>query len=125
MEAMAKGEEMAPWVFLSPQGYRWDDGNLKRACAKCLEASGLRRIRFHDLRHTYASLLIEQGAHPKYIQEQMGHSSIQVTMDTYGHLFPNRNRGWVNRLDEGGFESQNATQAQPESQESEGISLSA
>ena len=124
MEAMAKGEEVAPWVFLSPQKYRWDDGNLKRAWAKCLEASGLRRIRFHDLRHTYASLLIEQGAHPKYIQEQMGHSSIQVTMDTYGHLFPNRNRGWVNRLDEGVFESQNATQAQPESQDSEGIVLS-
>jgi len=75
----------------------------------CLEASGIRRIRFHDLRHTYASLLIEQGAHPKYIQEQMGHSSIKVTMDTYGHLFPNRERGWADKLDE----ATNATPAQP------------
>ena len=46
----------------------------------------------HDLRHTFASQLIEQGAHPKYIQEQLGHASITMTMDTYGHLFPNRNR---------------------------------
>ena len=45
-------------------------------------------IRFHDLRHTHASLLIARGAHPKAIQERLGHSSITVTLDTYGHLFP-------------------------------------
>jgi integrase len=45
-------------------------------------------IRFHDLRHTHASLLIAMGAHPKAIQERLGHSSITVTLDVYGHLFP-------------------------------------
>jgi len=55
------------------------------------------------LRHTFVSLLIRKGAHPKYIQEQAGHSSIQVTMDTYGHLFPSQNREWVNKLDEESF----------------------
>jgi integrase len=69
---------------------------------------------FHDLRHTYASLLIEQGAHPKYIQEQMGHSSIQVTMDVYGHLFPSSNREWAGKLDKSGWEPKSATQPQPE-----------
>lgn len=54
----------------------------------------------HDLRHTFVSLLIKQDAHPKYIQEQAGHSSIQVTMDTYGHPFTSQNREWVNKLDE-------------------------
>ncbi|MCU1437953.1 MAG: traSA:integrase fusion protein, partial [Naasia sp.] len=44
--------------------------------------------RFHVLRHTYASLLIEAGEHPKVIQERLGHASITETMDTYGHLFP-------------------------------------
>ena len=63
---------------------------------------------------SFASLLIEQGAHPKYIQEQMGHSSIQVTMDTYGHLFPNRNRGLVDRLDMTEVESESAPQSYPE-----------
>ena len=48
----------------------------------------LRRVRFHDLRHTYTSLLIAHGAHPKYIQAQLGHASIQTTLDRYGHLMP-------------------------------------
>ena len=45
-------------------------------------------LRFHDLRHTCAALLVAQGAHPKAIMERLGHSSIQVTLDRYGHLFP-------------------------------------
>lgn len=45
-------------------------------------------IRFHDLRHTCASLLIAQGEHPKLISEQLGHSSIGITMNRYGHLLP-------------------------------------
>lgn len=124
LEAMANGKEKSEWVFLSPNGYRWDDRNLQRRFPRCLEASGLRRVRFHDLRHTYASLLIDQGAHGKYIQEQLGHSSIQVTMDIYGHLFPNRNRGWVNKLDEGAFEARSATQAQPQTPVEERVLLS-
>ncbi|MGI8741852.1 MAG: tyrosine-type recombinase/integrase [Bryobacteraceae bacterium] len=44
--------------------------------------------RFHDLRHFFASMLIAQGESPKYICDQLGHSSVQVTFDTYGHLFP-------------------------------------
>ena len=51
-----------------------------------LRKAGLPRIRFHDLRHTFASLLIAQGEHPKLIAEQLGHSSIQITLDRYGHL---------------------------------------
>ena len=55
-------------------------------------------MRFHDLRHTYASLLIDQGEHPKYIQDQMGHSSINVTMDVYGHLMTKVNVKSANKL---------------------------
>jgi integrase len=43
--------------------------------------------RFHDLRHSYASVLIEQGAHPKVISDQLGHASVQITIDRYSHLF--------------------------------------
>jgi integrase len=43
--------------------------------------------RFHDLRHTFASLLIQQGSHPKYVSEQLGHASSQITLDRYSHLF--------------------------------------
>lgn len=45
-------------------------------------------MRFHDLRHTCASSLLAQGVHPKVVQEILGHSTIQVTMDTYSHLLP-------------------------------------
>ena len=89
LEAMATGQTFSKWVFLSPMGCRWDERNLRRCWTACLTSSGLRRIRLHDLRHSFASHLIDLGAHPKYIQEQLGHSSIQVTMDIYGHLFPN------------------------------------
>jgi integrase len=65
-----------------------------------LRRAGLPRIRFHNLRHTYASLLINQGEHPKYIQSQMGHSSINVTMDTYGHLMNTINRDAASKLGE-------------------------
>ena len=56
--------------------------------AKIKKTAGLKEIRFHDLRHFFASLLISQGFSPKYVCDQLGHSSIQMTFDTYGHLFP-------------------------------------
>ncbi|MGH8472575.1 MAG: tyrosine-type recombinase/integrase [Gammaproteobacteria bacterium] len=61
---------------------------LTRGFYPALRRAGLRKIRFHDLRHTFASLLIANGEHPKRIQALMGHSSINVTMDVYGHLMP-------------------------------------
>ena len=54
---------------------------------------------FHDLRHTFGSLLIQDGASLAYVKEQMGHSSIQITVDTYGHLIPGADIAWVDRLD--------------------------
>ena len=58
----------------------------------------LNKIRFHDLRHTYASLLIDQGENIKYVQNQMGHASIKVTLDTYGHLMKDVNKEAANKL---------------------------
>jgi len=58
-------------------------GHWRRAC----KSAGI-EARFHDLRHTAVALLIQQGAHPKLIQSRMGHSSITMTMDVYGGLFP-------------------------------------
>lgn len=51
------------------------------------------------MRHAYASLLIARGAHPKYIQEQLGHHSIQITLDIDGHLFEGTHRRYVEELD--------------------------
>jgi integrase len=67
--------------------------------AEDLAKAGLRTIRIHDLRHTYASLLIGQGESLAYVKGQMGHHSIRVTVDTYGHLVPGGNKAAVDRLD--------------------------
>ena len=53
-----------------------------------LKDAGVKRVEFHALRHSYATLMIASGANMKYLQHQMGHSSIRVTMDMYGHLLP-------------------------------------
>jgi len=58
------------------------------------------KIRFHDLRHTYASLLIEQGESIKYIQSQLGHSTPTVTLNVYAHLMSPTNQSAAERLDE-------------------------
>ena len=50
--------------------------------------AGVKVIRFHDARHTHASLMLKQGVHPKIVQERLGHASIQITLDTYSHVAP-------------------------------------
>lgn len=55
-------------------------------------------MRLHDLRHTYASLLLQAGEPIAYVKQQLGHSSIQVTVDRYGHFIPGANRQAVERL---------------------------
>ena len=56
-------------------------------------------LRFHDLRHTCASLLIAEGAHPKLISTRLGHSSIEITLDRYSHLFPSLEESLADALD--------------------------
>ena len=63
-----------------------------------LVKAGLRRFRFHDLRHTFGSPLIQDRASLAYVKDQMGHSSIQITVDTCG-LIPGAEIAWVDRLD--------------------------
>ena len=80
---------------------------------RLLEKAELRRVRVHDLRHTFASLLLQQGESVVYVKEQLGHGSIQITVDTYGHLIPGANRAAVDRLDDAPTQP-DATPAQPE-----------
>ncbi len=91
-------EEM---VFASKAGTFLDGDNLiKREFLPAMRRAELRRIRFHDLRHTYAAILIAQGENVKFIQSQMGHASIQTTLDRYGHLMPETNASVGERLDQ-------------------------
>lgn len=76
-------------LVFTTTGRPLDGCNLvRREFKPALRRAGLRQIRFHDLRHTFASLLIAQGEHVKYISQQLGHASAQMTLDRYGHLMP-------------------------------------
>jgi len=81
-----------------------------------LEHANLRRFRFHDLRQTFGSLLIEAGAPLPYVKDQMGHSSIQITADKYVHLLSGRNVRFIDRLDTLKTAQPDATQAQAETE---------
>jgi integrase len=83
---------------------------IRRIYKRVLTKAGIREMRLHDIRHTYASLLLSKGENPVYVKEQLGHSSIKITVDIYGHLIPGSNRGAVNQLDS---PQQSATYTQP------------
>ena len=61
--------------------------------------SGVKKIRIHDLRHSHASLLVEMGFSPLLIAERLGHERVQTTMETYSHLYPNKQAEVASRLD--------------------------
>jgi integrase len=78
------------WVFCTSVGTPISVHNLhNRSWKPLLKKAGLLHKRFHDLRHTCATLLLTKGVHPKVVQELLGHSSISVTLDTYSHVLPN------------------------------------
>lgn len=68
---------------------------IKRGC----DNAGVKRIRVHDIRHSHASLLVELGFSPLLIAERLGHERVQTTMDTYSHLYPNKQIEVANQLD--------------------------
>jgi integrase len=94
-------QEVPSWVFTTGKGTMVNPDNFRsRDWPKLLAKAQMRQFRIHDLRHTYASLLIQQGESLAYVKEQLGHHSIRVTVDTYGHLVPGGNRAAADRLDD-------------------------
>ncbi len=74
---LKKGQEMTPWVFPARRGGLLEERNVWHVFTRLLAKAGLRHIRIHDLRHTFASLLLQQGESVVYMKEQLGHGSIQ------------------------------------------------
>ncbi|WP_121604895.1 site-specific integrase [Virgibacillus sp. Bac332] len=72
--------------------------NLLRSFYSIIDKSGIKKIRFHDLRHTHASLLLKQGVNPKIVSERLGHANVRITLDTYSHLLPNLQKETVNNF---------------------------
>jgi integrase len=97
--------------FINPASLVWTFRNF-------LAKAGLERIRFHDLRHSAATILLTMGVHPKVVQELLGHSSIRVTMDIYSHVLPSIQAEATEKLGE--LFQQRSQEAQ-ESDKPEGI----
>lgn len=112
-------EELAPalagkgredFVFPGPEGGALRHRNFyARHFKPAVRQAGLPdTLRFHDLRHTFAGLLIAEGAHPRALMERMGHSSITVTLGTYGHLLPGLEQALTEALDRVGRDAHEA-----------------
>ena len=71
-----------------------------RALKRLLPIAQLPDVLFHDLRHTHATMLLEQNVHPKVVSERLGHASVSITLDTYSHVLPNLQHAVAERLDD-------------------------
>jgi integrase len=89
-ERLAAGAawEDSGFVFASPVGTALEQRNVTREFRVLIVAAGLPVVRFHDMRHTAATLLLAQGVDPRTIMETLGHSQISLTMNTYSHVLP-------------------------------------
>jgi integrase len=87
-------------VFTSPIGTPMEPRNMTREFHRMLTAADVPRVRFHDLRHTAATLLLAQGVDPRTIMETLGHSQISLTLNTYTHVLPALQAEAAAKLDE-------------------------
>ncbi len=104
--------EVPVWVFINEAGKPLDPSNVRKAMTRVLKKAKL-PLHFtpHCLRHTYASLMLQQGEPVAYVQRQLGHASIQLTVDTYGKWLPMESQAAVDRLDSAIFKSGSKTVA--------------
>ena len=87
-------------MFQNEAGAMLDPSKVYKEFKKFLEDNELRKIRFHDLRHTFATLHLKNNQSLAYIRDQLGHSSIEITVNIYGHLVPGYNRSAADSLDD-------------------------
>jgi integrase len=88
------------FVFTTVLGHPLDGSSVTHRFQKLVAAAGLRRQRFHDLRHACASLLLAQGVSARVVMEILGHSTIALTLNTYSHVLPSTQREALDRMNE-------------------------
>jgi len=87
-------------IFPSHYGTILDQSKVNKLYKKCLNKAGLPNLRFHDLRPTAASLMLQQGIHPKVVQKRLGHSDISLTLNTYSHVLPPMQEEAAEKMDD-------------------------
>jgi len=103
LDRMLLGKPLLPndLVFSNPDGTPLRPNSITRHFKNLTDSIGLKGVRFHDLRHTHATLMLRQGIHPKIVSERLGHSSIAITLDTYSHILPGLQEAAARKFDEG------------------------
>lgn len=86
-------------VFSELNGRPYIPHTISQAWRRIVRRLDLKGVRFHDLRHTCASMLLQQGVHPKIVQERLGHSSISITLDLYSHVVPGLQHAAADKMD--------------------------
>jgi integrase len=87
-------------IFAKVEGSPFNPSVLRHNFTRMVNRAGLKGLRFHDLRHTFATLMLKQGAKPKVISEALGHASVAFTLDTYGHVIEGMQSEAMALLDE-------------------------
>ncbi len=101
MEQMGSLYRPGGLIFANESGGIINPSNLRnRSFARLLKRAGLPKIRFHDLRHTCATLLLSRNVNPKIVSEMLGHSSIAIILDTYSHVLPTMQKNAVQALED-------------------------
>jgi integrase len=88
------------WVFPSREGTALEERNMRHVFTRMLEKAELRRIRIHDLRHSYATHFLQAGALITYVSQQLGHADASITLRVYAHYLPDASQREVDRLDD-------------------------
>ena len=88
-------------VFSYPDGRPLVPNSVSEAFQNLAKSVGITGRRFHDLRHTHATLMLRQGIHPKIVSERLGHSTVATTLDVYSHVLPGLQEAAARRFDEG------------------------
>lgn len=87
-------------VFSHFDGSPYLPDSITHAWIKLARKNGFHDVRFHDLRHSMASLMLKQNIHPKVVSERLGHANVNTTLNVYSHVTPGLHQAAANRLDE-------------------------
>ncbi len=87
-------------VICLENGRAWDLSNFSNEFRRTMDDLGFKGVRFHDLRHTHATLLLTAGTHPKIVSERLGHATVHMTLDTYSHVLPQMQKEAAGRIDD-------------------------
>lgn len=98
-DALKNGRPVPEWVFVDTKGRMLTRNVVQHALRQCLKRAKMRKIRIHDLRHSYSTIRLLRGHNVGDVSYQLGHSSIKITYDTYGHWIPGKFKSEVDDLD--------------------------